>query len=521
MQLLACLTLAASCCLAVANSLVLPKAYYVRLSKDSAELTPDTIVAKAAESSVTVQVRHEFYDESIFYGASVVLKDDDVEKIRALPGVENVFPVPLVKFDRPTMPGMNTTKGTFFDKRNEQRAFNKCAGARVDWNSPHAMTGVDKLHAEGIFGDGVRIAILDTGIDYLNPALGGCFGKGCKVEFGYDYVGDEYGVIDYVLRPKPDPRPECYEGFHGTHVAGIVGMEVPSNATKFAGLMGVAPRATLGMYRVIACVNIDGGDDVILAALQRAVDDGADVVSMSFEVFAWTMGRFSPLPAAVAALKAKGIAVIASAGNYGARGMFNIVLPGGSESAVAVASVENSKFPTYPISDSNGAEFRYAALYPFGTGEYPVAWAGNDDNVARSGCSASDYPPPSSLSEPISNYIVAVRRGVECGLDRIQTLATAANYTRVVTYVDPTHNEISMKAYGLPTPMLDSNGFDFPFATTADGNLFEASEKPGSYRLLVRSQAPLLVEQPGGISPNNFSSVGRTLKIYYLSRRKV
>ena len=53
---------------------------------------------------------------------------------------------------------------------------------------PHVMTGVDKLHKQGYFGTGLRVAVVDSGIDYKHPALGGCFGKGCRVEFGYNLV---------------------------------------------------------------------------------------------------------------------------------------------------------------------------------------------------------------------------------------------------------------------------------------------------------------------------------------------
>lgn len=52
------------------------------------------------------------------------------------------------------------------------------------------MTGVDKLRAEGYYGSGLRVAVVDSGIDYKHPALGGCYGEGCLVAFGYDLVND-------------------------------------------------------------------------------------------------------------------------------------------------------------------------------------------------------------------------------------------------------------------------------------------------------------------------------------------
>lgn len=86
------------------------------------------------------------------------------------------------------------------------------------------MSNVDDLHSAGIKGKGVKIAVIDSGVDYRHPSLGGCFGEGCKISFGYDFVGDDYtGVSEPV--PGPDPLTTCAEGGHGTHVMGIIGME--------------------------------------------------------------------------------------------------------------------------------------------------------------------------------------------------------------------------------------------------------------------------------------------------------
>jgi subtilisin family serine protease len=73
-----------------------------------------------------------------------------------------------------------------------------------DTFSTHVMTGVDKLHAQGYFGKGVKIGIIDSGIDYTHPALGGKFGPGNKVIGGYDFVGDAYTGKEGTPAPAPD-----------------------------------------------------------------------------------------------------------------------------------------------------------------------------------------------------------------------------------------------------------------------------------------------------------------------------
>jgi subtilisin family serine protease len=56
------------------------------------------------------------------------------------------------------------------------------------------MTGVDYVHDVFEFtGKGIKVAVIDTGVDYTHPALGGCFGPGCRVSVGYNYVDNNSG----------------------------------------------------------------------------------------------------------------------------------------------------------------------------------------------------------------------------------------------------------------------------------------------------------------------------------------
>jgi minor extracellular serine protease Vpr len=74
----------------------------------------------------------------------------------------------------------------------------------------HQLTGVnDARNKLGLTGKGIKVAVIDSGVYYLHPALGGGFGPGYKVAFGYDLVGDSYGVHNSTLSPDSDPLDDC------------------------------------------------------------------------------------------------------------------------------------------------------------------------------------------------------------------------------------------------------------------------------------------------------------------------
>lgn len=106
---------------------------------------------------------------------------------------------------------------------------------------------------------------MDTGVDYLHPALGGCFGKRCLISDGYDLVGKLWDGFGPPV-PSPDPYDDCIG--HGTHVSGIIAAQ--PNKMNFTG---AAPDATLGMYKVFSCNSWGTTDDVLIAALYVLMTD--------------------------------------------------------------------------------------------------------------------------------------------------------------------------------------------------------------------------------------------------------
>lgn len=163
-------------------------------------------------------------------------------------------------------------------------------------------------------GKGVIIAIIDTGVDYTHPDLGGCLGVECRVVGGYDIVDDD-----------PDPFDE--HG-HGTHVAGIAAGTGLSS--------GIAQGAKILAYRAL---NEFGSGTManVIEAIQRAVNDGANIINMSLGARGIPLDN--PLNLAVREAVNMGVLVVASAGNNGPQ-WGTISSPGSERLALTVGAVD-------------------------------------------------------------------------------------------------------------------------------------------------------------------------------------
>jgi subtilisin family serine protease len=258
---------------------------------------------------------HATYQDAI-NGLRVSIPRARLGRLAALPGVAAVHAIPRYE------PGLLNT-GRFV-------------------NSPTTWTDTGRT------GNGVTIAIIDTGIDYTHADFGGSGNAAQyaaddglsratgapfptpKVIEGWDLAGDDYDADDPANDvPLPDDDPIDCNG-HGTHVAGIaagagvkkVGSAVspfsgPYNATKFESTNftvapGVAPRARLVALKVFGC---DGSTDLVVDAIDQAVEMGVDVINMSLgSAFA----RGDDLTAiAVDNASDAGVVVVGSAGNSG------------------------------------------------------------------------------------------------------------------------------------------------------------------------------------------------------------
>ncbi|MBS4190420.1 S8 family serine peptidase [Bacillus sp. FJAT-49705] len=171
--------------------------------------------------------------------------------------------------------------------------------------------GVDKLHAENITGKGIKVGVLDTGVDYNHPDLKEAY-KG-----GYDFIDDDADPMettyeDWINAGKPEYPGLVYYTNHGTHVAGTIAAQ-KKNDVDYA-VKGVAPEVDLYAYRVLGPWG--GGDTAgILAGIDQAIEDGMDVINMSLG--ARTNDPLYATSVAVNNAMLTGVVAVVAAGNNG------------------------------------------------------------------------------------------------------------------------------------------------------------------------------------------------------------
>ena len=310
-------------------------------------------------------------------GLKVDIERSKLDQIAALPGVNAIRQVDTFEMD-------NATSVPFI-------------------GTPTAWSGTTGVH-----GEGIKIGVIDTGVDYTHSNFGGpgtvaaynaanatdtlpadpaLFGPTApKVKGGTDLVGDAYNAASSAPPaahvPHPDPNPlDCFG--HGSHVAGTAaGFGVRPDGATYAGVYdattysssfrigpGVAPMADIYAIRVFGCA---GSTNVVAEAIEWAVDNDLDVINMSLGSSFGTADSSSAVAAANAA-KA-GVTVVTSAGNAGpsqyivgspsvADGVISTAANDATAS-FAGATITLSTGPTLTAINANGATFSNGTVLP-------------------------------------------------------------------------------------------------------------------------------------------------------------
>jgi len=202
----------------------------------------------------------------------------------------------------------------------------------LSWGLYPQMIGLAKAVRDHptITGAGESVVVMDTGINYLDPLLGGGYGRRYKVDGGYDFVNG-------TATPTPDPNG------HGTGVAGIIAASTFYYGT--ARYQGVAPGVHLIDVRIDDGSNAGPSDAQITAGLDWVVANQAkyNIVSVNLSEGGDTVypqkTAAGPEASDLATLAADGVLVACASGNDSTTG--GVEYPGADPNAVAVGAVDS------------------------------------------------------------------------------------------------------------------------------------------------------------------------------------
>ena len=245
----------------------------------------------------------------VFNGIALNISDEDAEIVRNLKGVKNVEPnLQLRLFLQKSVPSI---------------------GADRVWDLNRNSDNCFESDEDCLTGRGIKIAIIDSGVDYTHPDFGSCtaeefLSENCeKVVGGYDFGEGDLDPMDNLG--------------HGTHVA--------ATAAGNGVLKGVAPGAQILAYKV----SDSSGRlsmNYVLSALERAVEDDADIISMSLGIDCSWFGDSSLcgsddfVSRATDNVVLSGTTVVVAAGNSG-EGRDTIGSPGTARRAITVGASDN------------------------------------------------------------------------------------------------------------------------------------------------------------------------------------
>ena len=167
--------------------------------------------------------------------------------------------------------------------------------------------GAEAAHSSDLTGRGIKVAVLDTGVDYTHPDLSPNYID------GYDFINDDNDPMD--------------DNGHGTHVAGII-----AGAKNGEGILGVAPEAEIYALKVSDSRG-KGSFSGLIKGIDWAIEHDMDIVTMSIT---GTGGTKALQKAVQLAYDEYGIILVAAVGNGGSG---DVLYPAAYEEVIGVGSV--------------------------------------------------------------------------------------------------------------------------------------------------------------------------------------
>lgn len=352
----------------------------------------------------------------VFSGMSLTLPANQLPRVAAVPGVRAIYP--NVEYTVTSPGGM----------------------LNADELEPHMFLSAPYIGAQrvweelGFTGQGVTVAVIDTGVDYTHPDLAHAFGA----YKGWDFVDD-----DADPQETPPGHPDGATS-HGTHVSGTIAADGPL-------FKGIAPGATLLAYRVLGPGGSGYTSDVV-AAIERAVLDGADVMNLS-------LGNSLNNPDWVTSTAMdwamqEGVVAVTSSGNAGPD-YWTVGSPGSSRRAICVGAVELPKdFFAVDMSTPSEADYPSFNLMGYTDAQDLLALDDNEYEFIYAGLGGEE----DFVGLDLTGKIALIMRGEYPFLDKAANAASAGADGVIIFNNEP--GEIGPAVGGMVIPTFMLSGVD-------------------------------------------------------------
>lgn len=358
---------------------------------------------------IDVKIHHSFKDA--FNGVSLSLPANQIKNLLKSNAVKTVWSNETFTIDPPDQ-----------GEDNDQSK-----GDQISVANYTPYDGLDRLHAEGFTGKGIKVGVIDTGIDYNHPDLKDAF-KG-----GYDFVDNDSDPMETTYTDwKKSGKPELNSGRvyyteHGTHVSGIIAGRGTANSEY--KMTGAAPDADIYGYRVLGPYG-SGTTEAVMAGIDRAVKDGMDVINMSLG--ASINDPNFPTSMAVNNAVINGVTAVIAAGNTGDK-MYTVGSPGAASLALTVgaSSIAIDIYQYAGVQDGKNYSLRQLAR---NYSDDLTQLRGKTYKLVDVGLGN----PADFNNKPVSGNIAFIKRGSNGLIDKIKN-AKASGAVGVIMYNDETN----------------------------------------------------------------------------------
>jgi subtilisin family serine protease len=300
----------------------------------------------AAQQAFTAKLATEVPDARVNWhydvaldGVSVVVPASQLPRLRAMPGA-TVWPtVTYHSLGRPAP--MTTQTGPD--------------------NRPPQLIGATDMWGQGFMGEGLKIGILDDGVDETHPYFD---------PTGFSYpaafpLGNKKYTTPKVIVARAFPSPSSHwrnqdipfdpkYSDHATHVAGIAAgnYNTPTDDPENAQISGIAPKAYIGNYKVYTVptdgFGLDGNSPEVAKGIDQAVADGMNVINLSIGEPEVAPQRDIVVTALDNAAAAGVVPVVAAGNDFYVAGYGSVGSPGNAPAAITVAATTGGSWGDTP-----------------------------------------------------------------------------------------------------------------------------------------------------------------------------